>query len=169
MSVEYAISLTRFAEPIGSWARRYVAQRLDAATDGLHSSLAATPLFGSVLSVPGEEEVLASPQTPVGRTWMEICGLTLDPPIPPPSPALVSVTPALPTSSIASKIPVNGTLTINGPDPSLLPSGKSSCVAFPRASLITSKEVDSSNSSQYFSTTQPRTNTSDSSLIQLPL
>ncbi|TNN16991.1 Bromodomain-containing protein isoform 2 [Schistosoma japonicum] len=77
--IEYAISLLKFAQPIGRWARRWVTKRLDTATDGLHSkacyNLSSQPAHTVKPTLDNEKSNLL-------QSWTDVIDITIDPPTP---------------------------------------------------------------------------------------
>ncbi|CAH8825478.1 unnamed protein product [Trichobilharzia szidati] len=69
--IEYAVSLLKFVQPVGRWARRWVAKRLDAATDGLHSQ--------AVYALQSQYD---NDKTELLQSWFDEVDLTIDPPTP---------------------------------------------------------------------------------------
>ncbi|CAH8825487.1 unnamed protein product [Trichobilharzia szidati] len=67
--IEYAVSLLKFVQPVGRWARRWVAKRLDAATDGLHSQ--------AVYALQSQYD---NDKTELLQSWFDEVDLTIDPP-----------------------------------------------------------------------------------------
>ncbi|CAI2725595.1 unnamed protein product [Schistosoma spindalis] len=77
--IEYAISLLKFVQPMGRWARRWAAKRLDAATDGLHSqayyTLSSQPAHTVKPTVDKDKSDLL-------QNWTDVVDITIDPPTP---------------------------------------------------------------------------------------
>ncbi|KAK4472717.1 hypothetical protein MN116_002700 [Schistosoma mekongi] len=77
--IEYAISLLKFVQPIGRWARRWVTKRLDTATDGFHSkacyNLTSQPAHTVKPSLDNEKSNLF-------QSWTDVIDITIDPPTP---------------------------------------------------------------------------------------
>ncbi|TGZ61088.1 hypothetical protein CRM22_008188 [Opisthorchis felineus] len=101
-AIEYAYSLLRFVEPMGRWARRWAAKKLDAATDGMHSQLAcycqSTAPIPDALATADDDnprDPNSDPSCPPATSWMQSVHLTLDSPTPPSSPEPVSFLAAL--------------------------------------------------------------------------
>nr|CAH8822840.1 unnamed protein product [Trichobilharzia regenti] len=69
--IEYAVSLLKFVQPVGRWARRWVAKRLDAATDGLHSQ--------AIYALQSQYD---NDKTELLQSWFDKVDLTIDPPTP---------------------------------------------------------------------------------------
>ncbi|KER28747.1 hypothetical protein T265_04442 [Opisthorchis viverrini] len=101
-AIEYAYSLLRFVEPMGRWARRWAAKKLDAATDGMHSQLAyycqsSAPIADALATADDDnpKDPENDPSCPPATSWMQSVNLTLDSPTPPSSPEPMSFLAAL--------------------------------------------------------------------------
>ncbi|KAG5454405.1 hypothetical protein CSKR_107210 [Clonorchis sinensis] len=99
-AIEYAYSLLRFVEPMGRWARRWAAKKLDAATDGMHSQLAyycqsTAPDALATADEGNPKDPNNDPSCPPVTSWMQSVHLTLDSPTPPSSPEPMSFLAAL--------------------------------------------------------------------------
>ncbi|CAH8463094.1 unnamed protein product [Heterobilharzia americana] len=77
--IEYAISLLKFVQPLGRWARRWVTKRLDAATDGLHSQA----VYALQPQCTNNTKPTADNSKPeVIQSWLDVVDITIDPPTP---------------------------------------------------------------------------------------
>uniref|UniRef100_A0A3Q0KSG7 Bromodomain containing, putative n=1 Tax=Schistosoma mansoni TaxID=6183 RepID=A0A3Q0KSG7_SCHMA len=77
--IEYAISLLKFVQPMGRWARRWAAKRLDAATDGLHSQACYTLSSQPAHTV---EPTFDKDKSDLLQNWTDVVDITIDPPTP---------------------------------------------------------------------------------------
>ncbi|CAH8464302.1 unnamed protein product [Schistosoma turkestanicum] len=77
--IEYAISLLKFVQPIGRWARRWAAKKLDTATDGLHSQACYTLLSQTAHTIKPSLDNNNIDKLDLCQSWIDVADITIDP------------------------------------------------------------------------------------------